>query len=303
MATALLQKYIWLVDTIYRAKRGITLDEINARWLENTDLSGGVDIPRQTFNRWKNVIEEMFGIYIECNRKNGYRYYIGNPDELEGDDMRSWLLDTFATGNLLSDNLSLKSRILIDHVPSGRDFLTTTIQAMKESKVLDMTYQGFGKPEHTYKVEPYCVKLFSGRWYVIAHSVSDDRMRVYSLDRVRFLSLTDDTFIYPKDFNPEEYLSTFFGIVLDESVPVQRIVIRAYELHANYLHSLPLHPSQVELHSTDEYTEFEYTLRPTYDFVMALLGQGGFIEVMSPDSLCATMKGWVKDMWEMYGKR
>lgn len=77
--------YIWLVQTIYRARR-ITLEEINEKWCE-TDMSGGVEFSRTTFVRHKNSIEEIFGIYIECDRKNGYEYYIGNRSVLEGDSV------------------------------------------------------------------------------------------------------------------------------------------------------------------------------------------------------------------------
>ena len=72
----LFKEYIWLVNTIYQAK-SITLNDINKKWLK-TDMSGGVEMARSTFNRHKAAIEDIFGIYIECDRKNDYKYYIGN---------------------------------------------------------------------------------------------------------------------------------------------------------------------------------------------------------------------------------
>ena len=68
------KEYIWLVNTIYKARK-ITFAEINERWLE-TDMSEGVELARATFNRHKDAIEDIFGIYIECDKKNGYKYYI-----------------------------------------------------------------------------------------------------------------------------------------------------------------------------------------------------------------------------------
>ena len=56
----LFKEYIWLVNTIYRA-RHITLDEINRKWVQ-TDMSGGVEIARSTFGRHKDAIEDIFGI-------------------------------------------------------------------------------------------------------------------------------------------------------------------------------------------------------------------------------------------------
>ena len=86
---ALFQQYIWLVNTIHKAER-ITLDEINQRWLE-TEMSEGVSIPRSTFNRHRDAILDMFGIIIECDKKDGFRYYIFNEEVLEEDTIQNWI--------------------------------------------------------------------------------------------------------------------------------------------------------------------------------------------------------------------
>ena len=70
MTKDLFDKYIWLVDTIYRAGK-ITFEEINERWLRSR-LSEGEDIPLRTFHNWRIAIEQVFDININCNRKGGY---------------------------------------------------------------------------------------------------------------------------------------------------------------------------------------------------------------------------------------
>ena len=81
MTKDLFDKYIWLVDTIYRAGK-ITFEEINERWLRSR-LSEGEDIPLRTFHNWRIAIEQVFDININCNRKGGYYYYIENADTKE----------------------------------------------------------------------------------------------------------------------------------------------------------------------------------------------------------------------------
>ena len=81
MTKGLFDKYIWLVDTIHRAGR-ITLREINEKWAMSP-LYDGADIPRRTFNNWKEAIQQAFDINIECRRVGGYHYYIENPEDLE----------------------------------------------------------------------------------------------------------------------------------------------------------------------------------------------------------------------------
>lgn len=77
-----IQKYIWVINTILNNGK-ITLKELNEKWKANVDLSGGLDLPRQTFDRWKGSILDLFGIIIECERRGGYKYYIENPEVLE----------------------------------------------------------------------------------------------------------------------------------------------------------------------------------------------------------------------------
>ena len=87
MAKNLLNKYVWLVETIYKAKR-ISFEEINLRWLDN-DMSEGKPLSIRTFHKWRIMIEEMFGLIIENERGGQYRYYIQNADDLRNCSMRS----------------------------------------------------------------------------------------------------------------------------------------------------------------------------------------------------------------------
>ena len=80
---ALFQQYIWLVNTIHKYRK-LTLDEINRHWLDS-DMSEGLPIARSTFNRHRDAILDMFGVIIECDKKDGFRYYIYNEEVLEED--------------------------------------------------------------------------------------------------------------------------------------------------------------------------------------------------------------------------
>ena len=65
----LFKEYIWLVNTIHRAGR-ISFAELNEKW-QRTEMSEGIPLSRTTFNRHKDAIEEIFGIYIDCDRRDG----------------------------------------------------------------------------------------------------------------------------------------------------------------------------------------------------------------------------------------
>ena len=170
---ALFQQYIWLVNTIYRAGK-ISLEEINRKWLD-TDLSEGLPLARSTFNRHKDAIEDMFGIYIECDKRDGFKYYIGNAEVLEEDTIQNWMLSTMSVNSVLAESKAVADRILLEQIPSDGDALHIWIDAMKRGVQVIVTYHKYGSDHETQmKIEPYCVKLFKRRWYGLANSIKSD---------------------------------------------------------------------------------------------------------------------------------
>lgn len=299
MSQNLLNKYVWLVETLYRAKK-ITLKEINRRWLE-TDLSEGLEIPRRTFHSWKNAVEEMFGLVILCDKSDGDRYYIENREVLEDDGLQRWLLNTMSASNTLLDNKSLSDRILLESIPSGQTFLEDVMKAMKQGKVLEITYKSYWREhESTFRVAPYCVKLFRQRWYLVGNSVNEGKIRIYSLDRFLEAKLTDEPFEYPKDFCPEVYFEGCFGIIREESCPLETVKLKVSPNQANYLRSLPLHHTQKELVQTADYSIFSVEVRPTFDFRQELLWNGDAIQVLEPLWLRQEMAKTVQRMRDNY---
>ena len=302
MAKNLINKYVWLVNTIYQAKK-ISLKGINQRWLE-TDMSEGVEIPRRTFDNWKNAAEEMFGLVILCDKRDGDRYYIENREVLEDDGLQRWLLNTMSVNNTLLENKSLSDRILLENIPSGQDFLALVMEAMKKSKVIKITYKGYwSEHEHKFPVAPYCIKLFRQRWYLVGNSIYEDKIRIYSLDRVWEASLTEEPFKYPKDFSPEVYFQDSFGIIRDDEIEVETVKLKVNADQSNYLRSLPLHSSQEEIETNADYSIFTLQVRPTFDFQQELLWNGDALEVLEPKWLRKEIAGVVKRMWNNYNKK
>lgn len=297
---SLILKYIWVVKTIHRAGR-ITLKELNEKWRANVDLSRGEDLPRQTFDRWKGGILDLFGILIDCEQRGGYHYYIANPKELSEGKLRTWLLNTYGTAETLSSNLSIHDRILTENIPSSQDHLSTVLEAMKSNNTLHITFKAFTMKEpKRFLVEPYCVKMSAQRWYMLARNTEHKNLRLNSLDRIEAVEISNTRFVLPDDFNAKDYFAEFFGIVLDESVPLQTIILRADKYHQNYMRTLPLHPTQREIFACDDYADFELKLRPTYDFNMKLMSFGNMIKVLEPKNLQEEICKWLENTIEMY---
>ena len=284
MAKDLFNRYIWLVDTIYRAD-GITFEEINEKWLRNS-MSEGLDLPLKTFHNHRKAIEDMFDINIVCDKRGGYKYYIENADDMEKGGVRTWLLNTFAVNNLINESHHLKRRIVFEQIPSGQNFLTPVIEAMRDGMSIEIKYKSFWRQdEYTTEVEPYFVKVFKQRWYLIARNKIKDAIRIYALDRIHALSQTGNAFVMPKDFSPEEYFYNSFGIISQDNCPPEIVELKVYGTQKEYFRTLPLHHSQEEVGNADGYSIFRYYLSPTYDFIQEILSHGCEVEVLSPQRL------------------
>lgn len=294
------KEYIWLVNTIYHAQ-AITFAEINERWLK-TDMSEGVEMARTTFYRHKCAIEDIFGIYIDCDKKNGNKYYIGNEYVLREDSVQNWMLSTMSVGNILSENQSLSDRILLENIPSGGEKLKQIIKAMKECKKISITYRRYGgHATRTFDLEPYCVKLFGQRWYLLGRF--DDRGLVtFSLDRIMEIKVSNEKFKYDEDFDAASYFSDCFGVMSDENSKPEKVLIRAYGYEPYYLRDLPLHHSQREIQSTEEYSDFELKLKITSDFKSKLLSRGEWIEILEPKVLADEIVEWHQKAIDRYKK-
>jgi len=300
------KEYIWLVNTIRKAKK-ISLAEINDMWLD-TEISEGVELSRSTFNRNKDAIEDIFGIFIDCDRNNGYKYYIGNENVLHEDTIQNWLLSTLTVSNTVSEGVSIQDRILLE-TPPDNEYLPKMIEAMKRSVRIKMTYLRYGAEEpKSFDFEPYCIKLFQKRWYVLAHfhrpatkeKEEADYMGMFAFDRIQELELTNVKFEIDPDFDAAEYFSENFGAFVHDGTEMEKVVIRAFNTQTYYLRDVPLHHSQKEMGQDEGSVFFEYRLRPTKDFCNHLLSLGSTIKVISPEWLAEEIRNMHLEAASLY---
>jgi hypothetical protein len=282
MARNLINRYVWLVDTISRYGR-ITLKDLNAAWLRS-EISEGKPLARRTFFHYRDGVEEMFDININCDKAT-FEYYIDDKDGEDNARLRSWLVDSVSMSGTLSNARDISSRIMLENVPSAREHLPVVIDALKQDRRIRFSYKSYTRalPTDGIVLEPYFVKIFKQLWYVIGLNVKDGQIKTYSLDRMSNLNLLQDLFDMPENVNPSEFFKDCFGIITNQN-SAKRIVLRVEPTQAKYFRALPLHSSQQEeVH--DNYSIFTYKMRITYDLKEELMSHGASIEVLEPQEL------------------
>ncbi|MBR2031538.1 MAG: WYL domain-containing protein [Alistipes sp.] len=299
MSTAgLINRYVWFVTTIYN-QGPITLEEIQRRY--ESHFGRGEELSERQFHRYTDAVEELFDIEIKYSRTQR-GYIVADREGIDNMGMRKWLIQTFSVNNILHESQELKKRILLEDVPSGQQHLTTIVDAMRESVALSMTYHSFHREvPSTFEVEPYCVKLFEQRWYMLGKSEGYDDLRIYALDRIKALEPTERKFKLSKKFDAEKFFADHYGIIIGDKVfDVEPVALKVDWWQSKYLRTLPLHHSQIEVERNEEYSIFEYRLCPSFDFRQKILSMGAAVEVLAPYDLVLFMRDVVNSSAKVY---
>lgn len=285
----LFKTYIWLIETIHRLG-ALTLSEIRELWLESS-ISEGAPMSRTSFNRHREEIEDIFGIRIICSRSNGNKYSIENTKDLSYNSVENWMASTISINNIIAENRLVSDRILLETIPSEGENLQVAIQAMRKGQKIEFDYKKYYSPDtRHYLIEPYCVKLYHRRWYLLGRHTDSKDFRLFAFDRISNSHITSKKFKFDASFNASEYFNECFGVALNTSIPIQKVIVRAYTNERYYLRDLPLHHTQRLIGEGDGYFDYEVTLRPTEDFLGYLLSRSNFVKIISPDSLAIQIK-------------
>lgn len=310
-----MRRHIWILSELYQNPKGLTYKEFAERWERSSQNVLGTSLPKRTFADCLRAIEETFDIDISSDARNGYRYRIVQREWLEKDNVKDWLLSAFAVNGLLQDSRGLRERVMYEDIPSGNQWLLPILNAMKGNHVIRLDYQDYFDAEpREVLLEPYCVRVFRQRWYVIgimenkpegeepSELTNQGQIRRYALDRIQHLEATEETFKMPQ-FSVESYFADAYGVIVEpEEYQVERIRLKVCDVNhrRQYLRSLPLHHSQREVERHSDYSVFEFRVAPTYDFVQQILAMGGEVEVLSPDYVRAEIKRRITEMAALY---
>lgn len=286
MAKNQLKKCLWVLDTIYRTG-GISYKDIVDRWEREHGHDEMGKLSNSTFRYYIELLQDLFDVNIDCIASDGYKYRITSEHDLDGRQAKSWLLSSFAVNNILNDSRALKGRVIYEDIPSGEKFLLPILDAMRQGREIDILYAPFYRSEpKLHHVQPYAVKVNQRRWYLLAKNPKSSKLFHLALDRMVKVEMTEQPFTVDPTFDIETYYDAAFGVLtgMEEELDTEKIRVKVYnDYHRDdYLRTLPLHKSQIIIESSPEYTIFEYRLRPTDDFLSAVLALGGDAEVLAP---------------------
>lgn len=255
-------------------------------------------VSKRTFKR---DIEDIFSIYsIEIKYDFTRKVYF---IEDEGNSVKNnRLLKAFDTLYALNMADDLSKYIHFERVRSkGTDNLYGLIHATKNKLQIQFDYEKYWEESFTQRVvEPYCLKEFKNRWYLIAKDIKDKHPKTFAIDRMNDLEITNVKFVVPSSFDANELFKNCYGIISPTDKKPEEVILSFDPEQGKYLKSLPLHVSQEIIVDNQDELRIKLKVYETYDFVMGLLSYGESVKVLQPVSLLEQIKMAHKKAFEKY---
>lgn len=295
MAKDKIARYLWIVDTILKYKK-LSKAQLNELWMKSS-FSDGNPMADRTFYKYRRGIEETFGIEIVCDSDGSY--WIDSNGSISAKQLTDMTLNSTAALTSIQKLGTYSDRIVMEDVPSAREYLPLVAEAMHDNINIVFTYSGFSRtrPEVGILFSPYFLKLYKQRWYMFG--AKDGRtLRTYALDRVTEMELTGEKFAMPLGINVNKYFGNIVGVTTSKA-PIREVIIQTTTTRAKYLRALPLHHTQEEeIH--DFYSIFTYRLKINYELVSELMAMGPDVTVIAPRELQMMLLNRLKETLDNY---
>lgn len=255
-------------------------------------------VSKRTFQRDINDIRILYKIDIQFD-KSSKVYYIEFEEQNEFVER---ILEAFDTFNALSISDRLSDYIHFEkHRPKGTENLYFLLKAIKNNLQLSFIYQKFSNDERTIrKVEPYAVKEFRNRWYLLAKDCKDELVKTFGLDRLYDLEISKKKFVFPENLSVKEHFRYCFGIEKLFNQEHEEIILEFDFVQGKYIKSMPLHSSQQVIKDDENGLILKFEMYITHDLVMEILSMGEYVKVIKPNSLIETIKNSHKNALKQY---
>ena len=296
-----LKKCLYLINLLER-KGALTLKEIND-YYQYSSLYEGDDIQPRTFLRYKDFIEVTFPCYIEFNARTG-KYELHRHSALYGEDdsLYDYLLSAYHIEGMTELALKHRDKIMLNEAPTGVEHVQIILEAIDKKRGIECDYYSYNKKSvKQQKLIPYFLRTWENRWYLVAEPDNHHHgQSVFALERMDNIRQTEEKMLPSKKITAEEYFDSSFGVNHSDNQKPETIRIKVYGAQVEYVRALPIHESQKEIETTDEWSIFEYRIIPCFNLYQQLLWHREKLEVLEPKSVRDEMKKIIEDIQKMY---
>jgi len=292
-----ISRYSIIINTL--RKRSSTFKEIQEKLALESELQDyDFNISKRTFQRDVKDIDSIYSIAIEYDFSLK-TYFIDFEDQ---QDVKGRVLEAFDIFNALNISDRLSNHIHFEQrKPQGTDHLFGLLHAIKNNLQLKFTYYKFWEDDLTERsIDPYALKEFKNRWYVVGNDPKNGVIKSFALDRLSDLVITNKKFYKPNAFQVNQYYKNSFGIISPNEDTPEDIVLSFTPFQGKYIKTLPLHHTQHIIRDTEEELRISLKLYITHDFFMEILSLGDKVKVIHPEKLKKQLVSTVNEVQKLY---
>lgn len=274
--------HIYLIISKIRQQKYISIEDLIKFLKTQTDDTKGLskrNIQRDIYDINTNSLLSTTITYCKLNKG----YYIEENDYTSDLDR---FIDSFNILTSLNTKNTIPPFILTEKYRSlGTQYIQPLVSAILNSCNISLMYSKFNELPIERVLEPYAIKEYRGRWYIVGKVKENNELRTFALDRINKLEILNTQFEKDEKIDVNEKFKYSYGIYSSDEYPIEEVVLSFDVNDGRYLKSLPLHDSQEIIKDTNDEFIVRLRLRVTPDFVMALLSRSWSLKIMKPLSL------------------
>jgi len=257
-----------------------TTDILN--FLKNSDI----ELSGRTLNRYINSISIEFDVIIEKTSHQG-GYYINKEGSIYFNDIFQTL--QLVDKALYFKNLLQKSPDILQYFSfyavnfKGLEWIDVIVKAIEQKLLIKIKHKKFDADNETERtIEPYLLKEYLDRWYIIGFDKSVNEIRSFGLDRIIDVEILEKKFKKRKTQEVKQWFENTIGIVYTKPEIVRLLIKKDL---SNYFKSNPWHKNYTIIEETDEELVVELLLSLNYELEQKILMHNKNVIVLAPQVL------------------
>jgi predicted DNA-binding transcriptional regulator YafY len=269
----------------------------NVRYLDD---GMEVGLSARTLERDLREIRNLVGVNIEYSTsKRGY--YI-EGDNVFGKTALQRMVESFEMFRSLNVAQNLENVLYPEKErPQGMEHMYGLINAIKNRLRIRFVYTKFSDENSSRRSgNPYALKEFNRRWYVLLHDDGDKRIKVFGLDRMSELEVTCERFFAVSQPDVEALFASCYGITIPDEAQPQEVILAFAPLQAKYVKSLQLHHTQKIVSETADELRISLNVYLTFELEKQILSYGEEAKVIQPAILAERIKERLRSTLEQY---
>ncbi|MBK9290678.1 MAG: WYL domain-containing protein [Bacteroidetes bacterium] len=152
-------------------------------------------------------------------------------------------------------------------------------------------------------VDPWLLKEFNGRWFLIGKSSHREGVSVFALDRMTMLDVFKDKRAIDPDYTLLARYKDVIGLSFPDDGKREEIILRFDKERYKYVKSKPIHKSQKLIGDDATHCLISLQLVVNKELISLIHYFGPDVEVLAPAHLRATIARHINQLKERYDKQ